>query len=59
MTPAQLNRAEFLYRRFKTETLEYRRLAESLGIDTGELNRRIWHVLHDRRQARKDGSQCS
>jgi len=50
MTPAQQKRALNLYRRYKTETSEYRELAESMGMNTGELNRECWRINHIRRQ---------
>ena len=49
MTPKNLKRAELLYKRYKTETFEYRELARRHGMNTSELNRQIWQILHDRR----------
>jgi len=48
MTPAQIKTAIRLYKAYKTETREYRQLAESLGIQTTELNRRCWHLSRGR-----------
>jgi hypothetical protein len=48
MTPTQAKLATRLYRAYKTETREYRQLAEALGINTAELNRRCWHIVKGR-----------
>ncbi len=48
MTPQQIKRALRLYKRFKTESAEYKAIARELGIDVGELNRRCHHLSHGR-----------
>ncbi len=54
LTPDKLKRAIKLYDRYQCETREYHELAESIGWNTGELNRYIWRVKHAERQ-RKGG----
>lgn len=44
MTPQQAKVALRLYKRYKTDTLAYRQLAESLGICTATLNRWCWYM---------------
>src|SRR4051812_23247643 len=51
MTPKEWKRAEWLYQHYKCDTREYRELAAAAGLNTAELNRRIWQIRHDRRQA--------
>jgi hypothetical protein len=45
MTPDQVKLALRLYKAYRTDTREYRELADALGINTGELNRRCWHIV--------------
>lgn len=52
LTPIQLKRARLLYNRYKTETREYHELAESIGWNTGELNRHIWRIKHSEQQSK-------
>lgn len=53
MTPSQQKTALRLYRAYKTNGSEYRTLAESMGITTGELNAKCWHVLKAKNQRAK------
>ena len=46
MTKQQIAAALKMYRAYKCDTRAYRELAQSIGINTGELNRRCWHILH-------------
>lgn len=50
---ARQRRAYRLYVGYKTSTFEYRRLAESFGLNsTGELNRQMWAIHNARLRAR-------
>jgi len=53
VTLKQQQRALSLYRRYKTHTAEYKDLAESLGMNTGELNSYCWHREYERREAER------
>ena len=53
MTPQQLKRAKLLYRRYQTHSREYHDIANSLGLNTGELNQRMWHVMAAERDKKK------
>lgn len=53
MTPAQEKLAIRLYRAYKCDTLANRQLAESLGLNTGELNSKVWHILHHERKMKE------
>jgi hypothetical protein len=44
MTKEQIKQAVKLYKAYRCDTAEYRKLAERLGIPTTELNRRCWHI---------------
>lgn len=57
MTPAQTKLAVRLYRAYKCETREYRQLAESLGMNTGDLNAKVWRILYDERQQKSAAGQ--
>lgn len=50
MTPAQQKLALRLYRGYKTDSSEYRKLAESLGIQITDLNKECWRIEFIRRQ---------
>jgi len=53
---ATLKRAYRLWKAYKTATLEYCRLAQSLGIGTADLNRKCWRInYYKRQQQRKVG----
>lgn len=52
MTPSQQKTALRLYRAYKTNVSEYRTLAESMGITTGELNAKCWWILAAKRKQR-------
>ena len=38
-----------LYKAYKTESREYFEIANSLGMNTGELNQRCWKINYDKR----------
>lgn len=46
MTPDQQKQAMKMYKRYQCETREYRELAESMRMNTGELNLACWRILH-------------
>lgn len=48
-TPAEAKRAMSLWRRYKTDTSEYKKLAESLCVNTAELNAYCSQLDRDRR----------
>ena len=47
-----MKRALVLYTRYQTQCVEYRAIAESLGLTASELNARIHPIYHARRRAR-------
>ena len=51
MTPAQQRQALKLYDTYNVDGREYRELAQSLGLNTGELNAACWQIrkLHPRK----------
>lgn len=51
LTPQQAKRAIKLYDKYKCDTSEYQEIANSVGWNTGELNRYIWRIKHAERQA--------
>lgn len=53
MTPSDMKRALSLWKRYKTETREYRELAEKNGMNTGELNRRCSEANRIKREQSK------
>lgn len=46
MTPKDMKKAMRLYKRYKTDSAEYRQLAEKYGLQTTELNRICWRHFH-------------
>lgn len=48
MTPADTTRAVKLYQKYKTDTAEYRGLAERNGMTTAGLNSMCWRILRQR-----------
>lgn len=46
MTPEQVKKALKMYKAWQCDTREYRELAESMGLNTGELNQKCWWILH-------------
>lgn len=51
MTPEQRKQALKMYDAYDVDGREYRELAESLGMNTGELNQACWHIRHAQRRA--------
>lgn len=45
-------RAYRLYVGYQTHTFEYRRIAESFGLSTGELNSKLCDIYNAKRRAR-------
>ncbi len=48
----EMKRALVLYTRYQTHCVEYRAIADSLGLNCGELNTRIHPIYQARRRAR-------
>ena len=47
MSTAKLEtRAYSLWKRHKTDSREYREIAQQLHLNTAELNARCWHINH-------------
>lgn len=59
MPPKQLARAVRLYKSYKTDTTEYRLIAEAHGMNTGELNAKIWKVLYHERMRKEAEKKLS
>ena len=53
MTPKQQSTAYRLYTAYKTGSREYIQIANDLGMQIGELNRRMWALRNDRESARR------
>ena len=56
-SPVQQRKALSMYRRHKTDTREYRELADSLCVNTAELNSYCWHVEKDARDKKEREKQ--
>jgi hypothetical protein len=50
MTPKDLKRACRLYKSYKTDSTEFRLLAEKYGMQTTDLTSKCWHVFNKQRQ---------
>jgi hypothetical protein len=52
-SPTEQRKALSMYRRFKTDSREYKQLAESLNVNTAELNSYCWHLEKDARDKKE------
>jgi hypothetical protein len=52
-SPAEQRKALSMYRRYKTDSREYKQLAESLNVNTAELNSYCWHLEKDARDKKE------
>lgn len=52
-TPAESKKALSMWRRYKTDTMEYKKLAESLCVNTAELNAFCSEMERSARQRRE------